>query len=176
VYCKAIREAGGEPVFYEMGWGTDEKADVGRQKIFAAAVRNKVTLAAPCSIAWMRVHKERPDLDLQNPPDKAHPGTLGLYLNLCCFYATFTGKPPAARPTELKIWRKPTDDEKAAAKDEVAAAKLDAYESVLPGWMKTNTVLAQSVKLDADVATYLRKVAWTSWQEYQARLKAKQTP
>ncbi|MFN9898379.1 MAG: hypothetical protein ACK55Z_06190, partial [bacterium] len=24
-YCKAIRAAGGEPMFYEMGWGKDEK-------------------------------------------------------------------------------------------------------------------------------------------------------
>jgi hypothetical protein len=176
VYCRAIREAGGEPVFYEMGWGTDEKADVGRQKIFDAAVRNKVALVAPCSSAWMRVRKERPDLELQNPPDKAHPGTLGLYLNMCCLYSTFTGKPPTGLPGEFKVWRRLTDEQKAEAKEKVAAAKFNKYESALPGWMKTNTVMAESAKLDADVAAYLQKTAWAAWQEYQARLKGKQAP
>ena len=176
VYSRAIREAGGEPVFYEMGWGTDEKADVGRQKILDAAGRNKVVMVAPCSSAWVRVRKERPDLELQNPPDKAHPGTLGMYLNMCCFYSTFTGKPPAGLPAEFKVWRRLTDEQKAAAKEKVAAAKFNKYESALPGWMKTNTVMAEPAKLDADVAAYLQKTAWAAWQEYQARLKGRQAP
>ena len=92
VYCEAIRSAGGTPVIYEMGWGRDEKAVEGRRKIFAAAVRNHVTHFAPCSTSWERVRRERPDLKLQNPPDKAHPGTLGCYLNLCCFCAAITGE------------------------------------------------------------------------------------
>ena len=59
VYCQAIRAAGGEPVIYEMGWGRDEKAEIGRKKIFAAAVRNRATRFAPCSSAWERVRRER---------------------------------------------------------------------------------------------------------------------
>jgi len=74
-------------VIFEMGWGRDEKAAVGREKTFAAAVRNRAAHFAPCSTAWQRVRRERSELDLQDPPDRTHPGTLGLYLNLCCFYA-----------------------------------------------------------------------------------------
>jgi hypothetical protein len=59
VYCKAIREADGVPVIYEMGWGRDHEAVEGRRKIFAAAVRNRVTHFAPCSTAWQRVRTDR---------------------------------------------------------------------------------------------------------------------
>jgi hypothetical protein len=88
----------------------------------------------------------------------------------------FTGKPPTGLPAEFKVWRRLTDEQKAEAKEKVAAAKFNEYESALPGWMKTNTVMAEPAKLDAGVAAYLQKTAWSAWQEYQARLKGKQAP
>jgi hypothetical protein len=171
VYCRAIREAGGKPVFYEMGWGQDEKADVGRQKIFAAAVRNRVTLFAPCSTAWQRVRKQRSELALQNPPDTAHPGTLGLYLNLCCFYATFTGKPPEGMPGEMAIWRHVGDDEKKAAKERLKTVQFDQYDAALPGWMKVSVLAAKTEKISDETAAFLRTVAWEECQAVQKRLR-----
>jgi hypothetical protein len=171
VYCKAIRDSGGTPFFYEMGWGRDEKAEVGRQKIFAAAVRNKVTLFSPCSTAWKRVRQEKPEMELQNPPDTAHPGTLGCYLNLCCFYATFTGKqPPADLPREIRIWHM-TPEDKPAASEKAKTTQFDEYDSVLAGWMKAQIVNSKLRPIPDGTAEYLRKVAWEEYQGMQKKLK-----
>ena len=170
-YCKAIREAGSQPVFYEMGWGQDEKAAVGREKILAAARRNQVKLFAPCSTAWKRVRKEKPDLDLQNPPDSAHPGTLGLYLNLSCFYAVFAGKPLVDAPATLQVWRKPPDDQKNALNEKIKATTFDEYDTALAGWMKRLVVAANEEKIPDDIAKYLRKVAWEEYENFRNILK-----
>jgi hypothetical protein len=173
VYCKAIREAGGRPVFYEMGWRRDDKAEGGRQKIFAAAVRNKALLFVPCSSAWKRVRQERPDLELHNPPDTVHPGTLGLYLNLCCFYATLTGKPPRDMPAKLKVWR-PAKTEKEKAQANVVYQNThitNPYIKALPGWMQRNSVNAKAERVDEATARYLEKVAWEEYLAFQERLK-----
>jgi hypothetical protein len=66
-YCAAMRAAGGEPMFYEMGWGKTEREAGGRQRILELAVKNKVRLFAPCSSAWARVYRERPDQALATP-------------------------------------------------------------------------------------------------------------
>ena len=170
VYCEAIRSAGGTPVIYEMGWGHDEKAIEGRRKIFAAAVRNRVTHFAPCSTAWDRVRRERPDLELQNPPDKAHPGTLGCYLNLCCFCAAITAKEPADLPRDLTIWRHLSDDEKKDATSVAATATFDEYDAKLPNWMKRLVVTAEPQSIDIETAKYLQRVAWEEYQRAKKRL------
>lgn len=170
VYCQAIRAAGGEPVIYEMGWGRGEEAQVGRQMIFATAVRNRATRLAPCSSAWERVRRERPDLDLQNPPDGAHPGTLGGYLNLCCFIAALTEKRPDGLPYELAIWRHLSDEQKTAANAKMERAEFDTYDAALPSWMRRMAFTAKTVKVDAPTALYLQGVAWSEYQAFQKRL------
>jgi len=170
-YCQAIRAAGGQPVFYEMGWGRDGKAEVGRKKIFVAARRNRVTYFAPCSSAWVRVRRERPELELQNPPDKAHPGTLGAYLNLCCFYATFTGRAPASVPRELKIWPHLNDQEKAEFSARSKQVDFDDYDRALSGWMKKFLVAARSIEIEPETAAYLQRVAWEEYQRFQNELR-----
>lgn len=164
VYCKAIRAAGGEPVFYEMGWGNDEKAAVGRQKIFAAAMRNRITRFVPCATAWRQVRTERPELELQNPPDRAHPGTLGCYLNLCLFYATFVDQEPPAEPAKLKIWRHLDDAKNKLLAEQVKTTVWDAYDQALPAWMKTNILAATEEVIPEPTASYLRKIAWEESQ------------
>jgi hypothetical protein len=176
VYCRAIRAAGGEPVIYEMGWGRDEKAEVGREKIFAAAARNRVTRFAPCSSAWERVRHERPGLDLQNPPDQAHPGTLGGYLNLCCFVVTLTEKRPKGLPDVLEIWRHLGDDEKAAANAKMERAELDTYDAALPSWMRRMAFTAETVRIDSQTARYLQDAAWGEYRVFQKRLVAAMEP
>ena len=88
-YCQAIRQAGSEPVFYEMGWGTTDREALGRERILELARQNEIEVYAPCSTAWARVRSERPDLKLQHPGDKSHPGDLGHFLNMACFYSAF---------------------------------------------------------------------------------------
>ncbi|MCL4195042.1 MAG: hypothetical protein KJZ87_25100, partial [Thermoguttaceae bacterium] len=169
-YCEAIRAAGGTPVFYEMGWGRDEIAAAGREKILAAAIRNRVTRFAPCSTAWNRVRRERADLELHNPPDRAHPGTLGCYLNLCCFFAALTGKQPSGLPLELPVWRHLSDEENKAAENDVQKAEFDEYDARLPGWMKRLVVTATVERLAPETAAYLQTIAWEEYQAAQERL------
>ena len=73
-YCQAIRQSGAEPVFYEMGWGTTDREAEGRQRIFDLARENNIRVYVPCSTAWGRVRAERPELQLQHPQDRSHPG------------------------------------------------------------------------------------------------------
>ena len=104
-YCEAIRAAGGEPVFYEMGWGKGDREAEGRRRIFELAVKNRIRLYAPCSTAWARVYRERPELALQHPQDSSHPGDLGHFLNLACFYAALTGESPVGKlPRTYHVW------------------------------------------------------------------------
>jgi hypothetical protein len=170
VYCRAVRAAGGAPVIYEMGWGRGEDAVVGRRKIFAAAVRNGIRHFAPCATTWQRARKERPDLNLQDPPDRTHPGTLGVYLNLCCFYAAITGKPPKEMPANLRIWRHLSDEEKAALRTEVETMPLDEYDRQLAGWMKRRVAGSKEVDVPAAAARYLERVAWEEYVAARKRL------
>jgi len=171
VYCQAIRAAGGEPIFYEMGWGRDEKAELGRGKILAAAQRNDIVRYAPCSSAWARVRRECPDLELQNPPDTAHPGTLGAYLNLCCFYAAVTGRSPALVPRQLKIWPHLSDQEKTEFNARAKQVEFDEYDRALSGWMKKFLVAARPIEIEPETATYLQRVAWEEHQRFQKELR-----
>lgn len=175
VYCAAIRRTGGEPVFYEMGWGRDEKAELGRRKIFNAAVRNKVVLFVPCSTAWARVRRERPDLELQNLPDTSHPGTLGLHLNLACFRAVLVGgetatEEPASSAT-YKIWRKPADSERSKWTEIAKRTTFDAYDEGLPGWIRMHLVHAKQEAVSPELVAYFWKVAREETQRMRARLR-----
>lgn len=178
LYCDAIRSAGGEPVFYEMGWGRSEREAAGRARIFDLAVKNRVRLFAPCSSAWARVYRERPDLALQHPQDNSHPGDLGHFLNLACFYAALTGRSPAgALPRTYPVWphalpKPATEAEKAAESARIAAFIPDAYQATLAKWMHRHTSMNLSATLDEPTAAYLERVAWETWREMDQRLTA----
>jgi len=170
VYCRTVREAGGRPVFYEMGWGRDEQAAEGRRKILAAARRNRVTRFAPCSSAWERVRRERPDLELQNLPDRAHPGTLGTYLNLCCFFCALTGREPPGPPATIRIWPRLGEDEKRAWEGKLKTAVFDDYDAALPGWMKRLVLASKEERIPDDVAGALRGVAVQETEAFRKEL------
>lgn len=175
-YCEAIRAAGGEPVFFEMGWGKSEREAEGRQRLFDLAVKNKIRLYAPCSSAWARVYQERPDIALQHPKDNAHPGDAGLFLNLACFYAALTGESPVGKlPRTFPVWPhalpKPANEtEKAAEDTRIASFQPDPYQAKMPKWMFRNMSMNRTVTLDEKTASYLETIAWETWQEMKAKL------
>ncbi len=165
-YVKAIRDAGGEPVYYEMGWGLGDTDQWGRERILESAQRNGIRIFVPCSSAWKRVRAERADIALHNLPDTSHPGTLGHYLNLCCFFAAFTGKHPKALPREYKIWLPLS----AAERDESEQRRrtttfTDSYERALPAFLQRRTLMAKPYAIAAATAEYFQAVAWESWEE-----------
>jgi hypothetical protein len=175
-YCEAIRAAGGEPVFFEMGWGKSDRESEGRQRIFNLAVQNRISLFAPCSSAWARVYRERPDIALQHPKDNAHPGDAGHFLNVACFYAALTRRSPVGvLPRTFPVWPhalpKPENDaDKAAEAARIAAFKPDAYQATLAKWMYRNASMNLTATLDEPTAAYLERVAWETWQEVDRRL------
>jgi hypothetical protein len=176
-YCAAIRAAGGEPVFYEMGWGKTDREAEGRRRILDLAFRNRIRLYAPCSTAWARVYRERPDLALQHPQDSSHPGDLGHFLNVACFYAALTGESPVGRlPRTYRVWphalpKPQTDAEKAAAAARLAEFQPDAYQAKLPKWMFRNMSVNLTHTLDEATAEYLERVAWEEVQTVRQRLR-----
>lgn len=175
-YCDAIRAAGGEPIFYEMGWGNSDREAEGRQRILDLAVKNKIRLFAPCSTAWARVYRERPELALQHPKDNAHPGDTGLFLNLACFYAALTGESPVGKlPRTYPVWphalpKAATEAEKADEAARIAAFKPDAYQSKMPKWMFRNMSMKLTATVDEATAKYLETIAWETTQHVKQTL------
>ncbi len=175
-YCAAIRAAGGEPVFYEMGWKRGEVDDEGRRRILALAQQNRIRLFAPCATAWARVYRERPDLALQHPKDNSHPGDAGHFLNVACFYAALVQASPVGRlPRTYPVWphdnKKPESPEgQAAEAARLAAFRPDAYQATLPRWMHRHLSLRLTATLDEATARYLETVAWETWREIAPQL------
>jgi len=171
IVCDAVRDAGGIPVFYEMGWRLGPENETGRVMILEEALKNKVKMYAPCSRAWKKVRAERPNIELHNLPDTDHPGTLGNYLNLCCFYATLTGKSPVGLPANVKSWPRFGAFDKELAKEKLKTVKLDYYHEVMPEWMQLISVMGGKQEIDAEIAAYLQQTAWDVWKEMKKNLK-----
>lgn len=167
-YCEAIRAAGGEPIFYEVGWGKDDKHVEGRKRILELARKNRITLFAPCSTAWARVHAERPELALQHPQDNVHPGDAGHFLNLACFYAALTRESPVGKlPRTFHVW---PHGKYEADEAKLAAFQPDAYQAKMAKWMFKHMSMNATATLDEETATYLETVAWETWQAVSAQL------
>ena len=175
-YCEAIRAEGGESVFYEMGWGKSDREAEGRRRILELAKKNRIRHFAPCSTAWARVYREKPGLALQHSRDSAHPGDVGHFLNLACFYAALTEESPVGRlPRTYPVWPhalgKPDNDvDEATEKARIAAFKPDEYQSRMPKWMHRNMSAVTQFSLDESTANYLESVAWETWREIHQQL------
>jgi hypothetical protein len=173
-YCESIRAAGGEPIFFEMGWGKSEREAEGRKRILDLARPNKITLFAPCSSAWARVYAEKPDLALQHPQDNAHPGDAGHFLNLACFYAALTGQSPVGKlPRTLQVW---PHGKYEADEAKLAAFKPDNYQAKMPKWMHKHMSMNATATLDEETSKYLENVAWETWQQLSRQLTTKAVP
>ena len=176
-YCEAVRASGGEPVFYEMGWGKSDREAEGRERLFQLAVKNKVRFFAPCSTAWARVYRERTDFALQHPKDASHPGDAGHFLNLACFFAALTGESPVGKlPRTYSVWphglpKDETEEAKQATAARVAAFEPDAYQARMPKWMFKNMSMNLTATLDEATAVYLETVAWETHQAVTKRLQ-----
>jgi hypothetical protein len=169
-YCEAIRKAGGEPVFYEMGWGNSESEREGLARIMKLAQENRIEFFAPCASAWARVYAERPDLALQHPQDSSHPGDAGHFLNLACFYAALTRQSPDGKlPRTYSVWphavgKSETDEAHAADEARLAKFQPDEYQTKMPKWMHRLMAYQGQATLPEETARYLETVAWETWQ------------
>lgn len=164
------REVGSKPILYEQGWGEDALFDAGDALLRQLAIELRVPVA-PCRTTWRRIRKERPDLELHNLPDRTHPGTLGKYVNLCCFYAVVTGQSPVGLPfRQVLYWPKLTDEEKKQATSMLQGEDIsDPYVRALPTWMQRNSISSKEVILNEELAHYLQAVAWETCQMWRAQ-------
>jgi len=178
-YCQKIREAGSEPLFYEMGWGKSEREAEGRRRILELARENEIDYFAPCSTAWAIVYNERPELALQHPNDSSHPGDLGHFLNLACFYTTLTRQSPVGElPRTFHVWPHLTKEEKITKQTELdnAFSKFspDSYQERLPDWMQRNSGAGYVANVSESEARYLENVAWRAWKQVESQLRKEQ--
>jgi hypothetical protein len=177
-YCEAIRKAGGEPVFYEMGWGKNERDREGLARITKLAQENRIEFFAPCASAWARVYADKPDLALQHPQDASHPGDAGHFLNLACFYAALTRESPVGKlPRTYSVWphamgKAETDEAKAAEQARLSKFTPDDYQAKMPKWMHRAMSYQAQATLSDETARYLETVAWETWQAKDKELRS----
>ncbi len=169
--CQAIEQAGSTPVFYEMGWRLQSLNQTGREMILDEAIKYGVNKYAPCSRAWAKVRAERPDLELHNLPDTDHPGTLGTYLNICCFYAAITGESPVGLPANVRFWPRFGAFDKDEARAKLKTLELDEYHATMPEWMQMISAMVSETEIDAATAKYLQETAWESYQEIISKIQ-----
>lgn len=159
-YAKAIREAGGKAVIYEMGWGLEALNDEGRTRMRALAKRAKVSLYAPVSTAWKLAREGRPGLELHNLPDRTHPGTIGHFLNVAVIAGTILGKPIKDTPRTYQWWPNLSAEEKKEAALLVERnGTRDAYHARLPKFLQARSAMAREHTIDNELANYLENVA-----------------
>jgi hypothetical protein len=174
-YCRTAETAGTKPVIYEMGWGRSEQEQRGRDQIRQVAIRNQVKLYVPCSTAWARVYRERPDIELHDLPDTTHPGGLGAYLNLCCFYRVLADKSAVGLPARVVDWEPLTENQKTEInRRRREHPPTDPYVQALPGWMQTRSLGAVTRTIEPEIALYLQQTADTVCDEVAAELKTAQ--
>jgi hypothetical protein len=114
-------------------------------------------------------------MKLQHPGDQSHPGDLGHFLNLACFYAALTGTSPEGQlPRELHVWPHFTKEEKEQKKVELDEAlqrfRPGVYQARLPEWMRRNAAAGQMVRVAENDARALESIAWETWKSVQSQL------
>jgi hypothetical protein len=96
-----ISAVGAKPLFF-MTWS--RKANLAAQNhLTQAYVRIAHELGAPLApvgVAWERVRRERPELELYDT-DGQHPGPVGTYLSACVLFASIFHKPCTGAPSTL---------------------------------------------------------------------------
>ena len=131
-----VRSRGADPVFY-MTWAKrghpDQIDDLSRA--YRDIGHELGADVAPAGLAWDRVRRERPHLELF-VEDGSHPNATGTYLTACVIYASLTGLSPLGAP-----------------------ATIHGSSWQTTGAGATGSIV-ELVALDDETAAYLQQVAW----------------
>ncbi len=99
LFAREAVAAGARPVFY-MTWS--RRADPPAQEVlthaYARISREQRGLLSPVGMAWLRVRRERPGLELY-VEDGHHPGPAGTYLAACVLFTTLFERPCLGAPS-----------------------------------------------------------------------------
>ncbi len=96
-FSREIYSVGARPIFF-MTWPHGDA--LGDQREIAAAYANVSAandgILAPVGLAWQKVMRERPKLNLYDPRDNPtkHPNSAGSYLTACVFYSVLFHQSP----------------------------------------------------------------------------------
>lgn len=145
-WAAAITQAKARPVFY-LTWArkaSPEDQDT-LTHAYMSAAKASSALVAPVGLAWQRVRRDHPRMELFEP-DGSHPSPSGTYLAACTFIAALFDTNPAGLPAT--VTGTPVDLETG----QVQAGKA-----------------AVLVKLAAGDASVLQQAAWDSWQAVKQR-------
>ncbi len=124
MFVEEIRKTGARPVLL-MAWGYRRLGWISTAEIAQAHREVGKELGvdvAPVGLAWERVMKERPDLNLFKP-DLEHPNVLGTYLATQVVYATVFRK----SPVDLKYLPPGVTPEAGAILRRIAWETVEAY-------------------------------------------------
>jgi hypothetical protein len=94
-FVEEIRKAKARPILL-MTWAYARLDWIDNEQIAQAhrSLGRELSVdVAPVAVAWQRVLRERPDLDLF-APDREHPSIHGTYLETCVVYATVMRSSP----------------------------------------------------------------------------------
>jgi hypothetical protein len=133
---RVIEGQGAEPLFY-MTWAKESFPNQTAKLAHAYEVIGEELGApvAPVGLAWERVRRERPGLELFQD-DGSHPNATGSCLAACVIYAELTGRAPEGAPSEI------------------TGHPWNGSGVLLSGAPTTQ------VSLGPEVAAYLQRVAW----------------
>ena len=94
-HSETVRRHGAAPVFF-MTWGYADRPEMTATiaEAYTRAGNDNDALVIPVALAFARVRRDRPDIDL-NIFDKQHPTLAGSYLAACTIYASLFGRSPA---------------------------------------------------------------------------------
>jgi hypothetical protein len=98
LFAQEVKSAGARPVFY-MTWS--RKDDLPAQDVltyaYASLAREQQGVLSPVGLAWLRVRRERPELELYFE-DGRHPGPAGTYLTACVLFTSLFRQPCLGAP------------------------------------------------------------------------------
>ena len=101
LFAQEVKAAGARPVFY-MTWS--RKADMPAQEVlthaYASLAREQQGVLSPVGLAWQRVRRERPELELY-VEDGHHPAPAGTYLAACVLFTSLFHQPCLGAPSTL---------------------------------------------------------------------------
>ncbi|AKJ08023.1 Hypothetical protein AA314_09649 [Archangium gephyra] len=101
LFAQEVKTAGARPVFY-MTWS--RKADLPAQQVlthaYASLAREQQGVLSPVGLAWQRVRRERPELELY-VEDGRHPGPAGTYLAACVLFTSLFHQTCLGAPSSL---------------------------------------------------------------------------
>jgi hypothetical protein len=137
-----VRKTGAISVFY-LTWArkASPQDQAALNSAYVRAAKANDARVAPVGIAWARVRREDPTIDLFLP-DGSHPSPAGSYLAACTFYAALFNESPVGMPATID--GAPVNPE------------TGVPEPARPGLL---------VDISPDVARVLQDAAWEAWKE-----------